>query len=416
MLPLLLCAAFAAPDVIFISVDTLRADRLGVYGYEYDTSPNIDRLAEQGLVFNDMVCEVPLTNPSMGAMLSSRFPRTTGAVRNGLPMPGSVPLITEKFKQQGYETIAVQSNWTLKQDMSGLDRGFDVYEDDFKKRRWGFLLAEREAEDVSDIAIKLLKKRDQDKPLFMWVHYSDPHAPYKWHKKYNYQDVKRRKLDKTEDIRVRYDSEVGYTDKHIGRLLDKLPTENTYVVFVGDHGESLMEHGYLGHGRRIYQQGMHIPFFITGPGIQPGTIDIPARGIDVGPTILALAGFDPWPGMAGVNLLVDPDLSERERVIETYGGAAVIPGVKKLMADSGPDLQGVLLDQWKLIVDGNDNELYNLKTDPREERNIAREFPELVNAFREIIRAWTNDNPASDAEGAELSDEDIEALENLGYL
>ena len=113
MLVFIAAAAFAAPNVVFLSVDTLRADHLGCYGYERATSPNIDALATEGLLYRDCVCEVPLTAPSFGSMLSSRFPRSTGTMRNGLRMPGDVPLITEQFREAGYVTWCVQSNWTL---------------------------------------------------------------------------------------------------------------------------------------------------------------------------------------------------------------------------------------------------------------------------------------------------------------
>lgn len=186
MIFLVVAAVFAAPpNVVLVSVDTLRADHLGCYGYPHATSPNIDKLAETGLLFEDCVCQVPLTNPSFSAVMTSRYPRTTGATRNGIPTPQNVPTVAQRFREAGYQTLCVQSNWPLKAHLSGLDQGFDVYDDDFHTRRWGILKTERRADEVTRLAKDLLARRDPAKPFFMWVHYSDPHAPYLFHKDRN---------------------------------------------------------------------------------------------------------------------------------------------------------------------------------------------------------------------------------------
>ena len=122
MLPLLIASIFSAPNVILISMDTLRAENLGCYGYGSPTSPHIDALAARSVVFDDVVCEVPLTGPSFCAMLTSRYPRGTGVTRNGIPLPEGVPTVAEIFSGAGYETMCVTSNWTLKGKLSGLDR------------------------------------------------------------------------------------------------------------------------------------------------------------------------------------------------------------------------------------------------------------------------------------------------------
>ena len=152
MLCVLLAACVAAPNIVFLSVDTLRADRLGCYGYPLDTSPNLDAFAQGARLFEDCVCEVPLTAPSFGSMLSSRFPRSTGQTRNGLRMPETVPLVTERFRAAGYQTFCVQSNWSLKAHLSGLDRGFDRFEDNLAMKRWGVLKPERYGDKVTSIA------------------------------------------------------------------------------------------------------------------------------------------------------------------------------------------------------------------------------------------------------------------------
>ena len=412
----LLTAADAPPNVVLLSVDTLRADRLGCYGYALDTSPNLDALAEKSLLFEDCVCEVPLTSPSMVSMLCSRYPRMTGVTRNGLPLPRGVPTVPERFKQAGYQTFCVQSNWTLKDKLSGLARGFDIYDDGFNKKRWGFIKAERDADEVTARALRLLDKRDKDKPFFAWFHYTDPHAPYNMHKKHNPSGKRAWLLKNVEKVRVKYDSEVAFTDAWIGPLLEALP-ENTALLFVGDHGESLYEHGYLGHGRRIYQHEMRIPLFIHAPNVKPGRSKAPARGIDIGPTLLGLAGIAPVAGMLGTDLLAAPPAPDRVRVVETYGGAVPkLPGAKTLMADAPPMRQGVLLEGWKLIINGRKRELYDLSTDPDELENLAAGDKERVAALEALIKAWDEATGHGDVLEEHLSAEDRRALDALGYL
>ena len=417
MIGFLLAACLAAPDVIFLSVDTLRADALGCYGYERDTSPHLDQFAQNGLVFEDCVCEVPLTAPSFGSMLTSRFPRMNSTHRNGLRLPDGIPSVAQVFKKAGYQTFCVQSNWTLKADMSGLDRGFDTYDDDFHKKRWGVLKSERYADEVTERALALLERRDPDKPLFLWIHYSDPHAPYRFHRNFNPAGRQSLLADKASKIRAEYDSEVAYTDHWMSKVLEALPAEETCVLFVADHGESLYEHDYLGHGRRIYQTGLHIPLIIWGPGVEPGRTATPARGVDIGPTLLGLAGLSPLPGMLGLDLLHAAVPEPRPRVIETYGGAVPrMPGAEAMMAGRPPMRQGALADGWKLILGGDRPELFNLGEDPRELTNLAHTDTARLAALRTLVEKWDKATPKTTEEDADLSEDDMEALESLGYL
>ncbi len=417
MLALVLAATLSAPNVIFISADTLRADHLGAYGYAYPTSPNLDALAAQGRVFEDIVCEIPLTGPSFASMFSSRYPRMTGATRNALPLPESIPTITEIFQTAGYHTICVQSNWTLKRKLSGLHRGFDVFDDEFQERRWGFMKAERDGDDVTRIAIDLIAKRDTEKPLFAWIHYSDPHAPYTMHRKFNVSKEFDHDDRRIEKITRQYDSEIAYMDNEIGRLLEHLPKEDTFIVFTADHGESLWEHEYLGHGRRIHQTGMHIPLIVTGPNIDPARSTAPGSGIDIGPTLLGLANLSPAAGMLGADLLKTPPVDSRIRVVETYGGAVPnLPGAKALMADSGPQRQGVLHEGWKLILGARNPELFNLVQDPAELKNLATNEADRVARLTSLIETWSNQTNSIEGAAPELTQADQEALEALGYI
>lgn len=407
-----------APNVVLLSVDTLRADRLGSYGYPLDTTPNLDIFAEEALLFEDCVTEIPLTGPSFGAMLTSRYPRTTGATRNGLPVPDAYPTVPEFFQLAGYQTFCVQSNWTLKRRLSGLSRGFDIYDDDFHRRRWGFIKSERRADEVTEIALDWLAARDPDRPFFAWIHFSDPHAPYRHNRGYNPSGQAIWRMRQPDRVRAKYDSEVAYTDAHIGKILEALPEENTFVLFVSDHGEGLLEHDYIGHGRRVYHTEMQIPLIIRGPGIEAGRTRRPARGLDIGPTLLGLAGLDVLPGMEGVDLLNSTVSNPRERVFETYGGAVPnLPGARALMADAGPLRQAIVHDGWKLIDGGQTPQLFNIEQDPGETENLAAREPERLAKLRARLAAWNERNPhASRTDGPELSREDVEALRALGYI
>jgi arylsulfatase A-like enzyme len=406
------------PNVVLLSVDTLRADYLGVYGCPVDTSPEIDAFAGESLVFTDCVCEVPLTGPSMGSMLTSRFPRQTGTTRNGLRMPGDVPTVAEQFREAGYHTFCVQSNWTLKAGLSGMDRGFDVYDDDFHKKRWGIIKAERRADEVARIALERLAARDPDKPFFAWIHFTDPHAPYTFHGDFNPAGRPRFFMPNEQKVRLKYASEVAYTGYHIGRVLAALPPGNTRIVFVADHGESLYEHGYLGHGRRIHQTGMRIPLMIHGKGVTPGRTSEPARGIDIGPTLLGLAGLPVPDSMLGIDLTRKAPAPDRVRVFETYGGAVPgLPGAKALMADVPPMRQGVIHEGWKLILGGGAPQLFHLPSDPGELDDRAAAEPARVNALRRLVETWDRETRRADgAEQTDLSQDDIRALEALGYV
>lgn len=406
------------PNILFLSVDTLRVNHLSCYGYPYPTSPNIDKLAEKGLVFDNCITEVPLTCPSFSAMFTSKFPRTIGVTRNGLGISKDDISITELFKEKGYFTFCVQSNWTLKSKLSGLNKGFDIYDDDFHNKRWGIFSSERLADDVTKRSIKILKSLPQDKPFFAWIHYSDPHAPYRFRKEYNVHNNSKSFKDKKIYKTIKsYDAEIRFTDEQIGILLKHLP-ENTIIVFVADHGESLYEHNYLGHGRKLYQNEIRIPFIIVSPDIQSGRMKIPVRGIDVGPTILGLAHIPKHKDMLGLDVLNEDVNSERIRVIETYGGAVPkIPILRFLMKKARPIMQSVIYENWKLTIKNNKKELYNISEDPYELNNLAKQYPQKVSELQNIIIKWSKNTPINYKKIEKtLSQEDMEVLRSMGYL
>ena len=418
ILPLLL-SSLAAPNVVLITVDTLRADHLGVYGFERNTTPNLDRLAAGSLLFEDMICEQPQTGPSLIAMHCSRVPRLTGAIRNGVPLPPGTPTAAMLFADAGYDTAAIVSNWNLKPNLSGLNPGFAHYDADFGKGRFGRERHEMTAEVVTDRALAWLAARDAAKPMFFWVHYMDPHAPYLskrgFEEQLGHDSTTNKRTDPPEE---RYQTEVAFVDQQIQRLLAALPKEDTYIVFTADHGESLGEHSEWGHTRYLYQTTMHIPLFIHGPGIEAGRSKAPVRGIDIGPTVLGLAGLTPPTSMLGMDLQKQLPEPATPRIFETYGGE--VPrgeNVRETLANRPPQRQSTIQDGWKLIVnDEKSIELYNLAEDPAEERNIAGDFPEKRDALHQQIKTWHETTPRNQSTAKDLSEADLQRLEANGYL
>jgi len=417
MLAFFVAVTLSAPNIVLISVDTLRADHLGFYGHPSPTSPNLDRLAGQSLVFDDMICEVPLTGPSFCAMMTSRYPRATGVTRNGIRLGDDVPTVAEILSGAGYQTMCVTSNWTLKARLLGLDRGFDTYDDGLRRMRWLILKSEREAKEVTDLAIAQLAARDPKRPFFGWFHYSDPHAPYRVHEGFVVSDESDYAGDPGAMEKVRYDSEIAFADFEIGRLLAALPGDDTVIVFIGDHGESLREHDYLGHGRRLYLNCIRIPFFVHGGGVAPGRNNAPVRGIDVGPTLLSLAGIEPAAGMQGLVLTRELPGPDRVRVVEAYGGAVInLPGAKALMTRAGPDMQAAIFEGWKLIRGSDERRLFFLPEDPGEERDLAESAPARLAWIEAAIEKWSQSVSVGAPVENGLSAEDVEALKSLGYV
>jgi len=416
----LIVTTIAAPNVVFISVDTLRADHVGAYGFHRNTTPNLDRLAEQALLFEDAICEQPQTGPSMIAMFSSRVPRVTGAIRNGVPLPPGTPTAAMIFESAGYDTAAIVSNWNLKPKLSGLQHGFAHYDADFGRGLFGRERHEMTADVVTKRALAWLAQRDNSRPMFFWVHYMDPHAPYK--KKRGFQKqlhgvnpVPRRRIDPPEE---RYQTEVAFADQQIGRLLDALPKENTFIVFIADHGESLGNHNYWGHTRYIYQNSMHVPFFIHGPGVEAARSGAPVRGIDVAPTLLGLAGLPIPDSMNGMNLLVAKPEPDTPRAFETYGGNVPNDGdVREALAARLPQQQGIIVENWKLIRnEDGDRELFDLAADPGEEHDVADDHPRRVGTLDALLDTWHGETPRNQATAQDLSEEDLRMLEAAGYL
>jgi arylsulfatase A-like enzyme/cytochrome c-type biogenesis protein CcmH/NrfG len=334
------------PDLLLITIDTLRADRVGK-----GLTPALDALATRGVHFTQARATAPLTLPSHVSILTGALPPTHGVRENGIhAFTGTPPSIAQELKNAGYQTAAFVGAYVLDRRF-GLADGFDHYDDQITRDSAAVLRleAERPANEVVDRALAWAKRANVDrKPAFIWVHLYDPHAPHP----------------------ESYDADVRFADAHAGRLLDELRAlgRQPVVIVAGDHGESLGEHGERTHGMLLYDAALRAPLIIAGSGITPGRRDAPVSLADVAATLLVLAGSTP--GERVGRDLLGPQRSEREIYAETE-----YPRV----AGWSP-VYALLQDRWKLILSA-DPELYDISADPAESHNVASARQQLVGAM-----------------------------------
>lgn len=430
-------AGLTPRNVIIISVDTLRADHLGCYGYPLNTSPAIDALAEDGVLFSHCYTLTPLTAPAFSTMLTSLPPHKHGAKRNGLAIYKKVKTLPQVLKRYGYRSTAVISNWPIRKKLSGLGGGFDAYYEIFtNKRYWGLTNPEGQAPQVNKKAIDWLEKNHK-KRFFLWVQYTDPHAPYIMHRKhkFDYTSVKRSVYPPGTQMKKikRYDSEIAFTDYHIGRLLDKIKElglyEDALIIFNSDHGESFGEHNYLKHGKKLYNSTLHVPLVIKLPGrrFRNTVRHENASLLDIGPTIFAGLNIMIRPQMEGLDLFDQHrDFSKRRILLETYGGMVVFKRKsKKYHLKVKPIRYGILEGSVKVIynVKNKTFETYRLGADPFETRNVfvadQLEFRGLKDYLKDRsagIADYIKLNRMHRIQRSGLSTEDFEKLKSLGYF
>src|SRR5215212_5202740 len=272
------------PNVLLITLDTLRADHVGAYGSRAGSTPAIDSIAARGVRFEQAGSAVPLTLPSHATILSGLLPLHHGVRNNGAgSFPSDRPTLATLFSEKGYRTAAFLGAFVLDRRF-GLNRGFDVYDDEIPRdpTLGDHLEAERRGDAVADRAAAWLSQPDS-RPFFAWVHLYDAHAPY----------------TPPEPFRTRYaasayDGEIAFVDQQIGRLLAALEQsgqrDRTIIVVTGDHGEALGEHGELTHGLLLYEGTLRVPLIIEAPGtLDPHVVTTPVSLADVAPTVAGLA-------------------------------------------------------------------------------------------------------------------------------
>ena len=260
------CARQPAPaapppvrGVVLITIDTLRADRVGAYGYKRARTPVFDDLARRGARFDRAYAAAPITLPSHASLLTGRYPRGHGARHNGMRIDDSVPLLAEAFARSGFTTGAFVGAFPLDRRF-GLARGFQVYGDRMP-RTAGAVANERPGHAVADESISWLRRVGTGR-FFLWVHLFEPHAPYGV-------------ADDTRPVEERYDDEIAEADRQAGRVLEALGegARDSVIVVAADHGEAFGEHGEVAHSIFVYDTTLRVPLIMAGPGIDPRTVD-----------------------------------------------------------------------------------------------------------------------------------------------
>ena len=393
-------------NILLISLDTVRADHLSCYGYKEDTSPNIDNLAEGGTLFNDCRTNVPLTLPSHTNILSGLYPFKNDVRVNSQFVPtDDYPLLAEILKNHGYATAAFVGAFIL-DSRFGLERGFDLYDDDMSQ---GIKFSrenplERRAEVVNASFLSWLEDEPKQ-PFFAFVHFFDPHLPYTPPERFK------------EKYENPYDAEIAYTDSIVGKLLNKMEEmglmENTLIILLSDHGEGLGEHGELDHGVFIYEQTLRVPLIFHCPGLIPQgkKIEEPVSLSDIMPTVLDILGIEA-PNDCDGRSLAEAMIHKKELTPQPIYHESLYTNLL-----GWSPLYGITYQGWKYIQ-APFPELYNLEEDPGEldnlydvERKRAGELAELLLSINEeasdLTQRWASSS---------LDSETIQNLQSLGYI
>lgn len=455
------------PNIVLITPDTLRGDHLSCYGYDKISTRFVDSLAEEGVLFENAISTSPWTLPSFASLFTSLYPTVHGAGREvsfavHTGIREGVVRLAEVLKEVGYHTRALSQSWFLGEDF-GFRHGFDYYNNmwrgledirarEISKRKkaflWSYLvdpgkkISKSIAQATTDEIIDWLEVNDQY-PFFLWVHYLDPHFPYKRVKNYNLDTNYKGKLtddlvgnmdffqlrtgayrlnqDDKKYFEVLYDEEILYIDESIGRILDKLKqinqTDNTLFVFTSDHGEEFWEHGRFGHGIGMHQEVINVPLIMKLPGILPSgaRINQHVSLVDVMPTILDILGVKHKIKLEGESLL--PLING-----DQTSDRAVFNELPKFFENR----KSITKNNYKLIYfpSSKNAELFDLEKDPHEMKNIYHENQEIGLSLKQEILAWIKDSEEKALrmdkieKSAQIKpdDEAKERLRSLGYI
>ncbi|MEE4272676.1 MAG: sulfatase [Thermoanaerobaculales bacterium] len=437
MLAMLILAVAAALNaaaeppqaVVIVTIDALRADRLSGYGYHRTTSPAIDEIFAEGVRFESARTVEPLTAPALCSMITGVEPHKHAATRNGLRMHSGIASLPKILTDSGWTTAAVVSNWTLRDELTTLGEHFDHYGEVYTRRRWfGLLNPEATGEDVTDQALEWFEEHaagSSPEPFLLWVHYVEPHAPYRFHKEFaDSLGITDRDPSRSD----RYDTEVAAVDHAVDRLLKgieaRVPADEMILIFTADHGESLGEHDYWGHGRHLYEPSLRIPMGIRWKGtIEPHVIDEQATILDIAPTILGLLGEEtpePFVGMSWAGALTGGETpGERLLCYQAHKGAVLGEHDDDRKRSKGLISVGYVEEDSKEIlrVKNNTHMLFDLDSDPGELANLVEANGPPSNRLLECLVTISEGLGAMDRlKAKKLDDETIEQLKALGYI
>ena len=399
-------SATGHPSILLITLDTTRADHLGPYGADNVETPALSRLADNGIVFEHAVATSPVTAPAHASLLTGLYPPRHGVRNNSTHyLPEEVPTLAELLSRAGYRTAAFVSTVILERRY-GLDQGFEVYDDEIRSSAAGDerrMTVERPAGTTADRALSWLDALDGDGPFFLWVHFYDPHIPYSppspWEERYP---------DRA------YDAEIAYMDSQIGRLLQhpRAAADDVIVMAIGDHGESLGEHGEKTHGLLVYDSTLRVPWILRLPGGPTGVrIAAPISQVDLMPTIAELVKLDP------------------DSEVDALDGRSLVPLLRGghgsperlLFAESEVPFFAYGWSRLRTVrqgamkfIDAPVEELYDLGSDPGELTNLAAERRAETQRLAAEIETWASRGDAADSAVA-VDSETAAMLHALGY-
>jgi len=429
-----------ARNLLLISVDALRADRVGCYGGRAEASPSVDWLGSEGVRFAECHAPMGMTLPCVTSLFTSRYPDETGVVHNQAIVSDEEFTLAERLKDAGFRTRGFVANGVLRADASGIDQGFDSLERIYGEYK------------MTTLAIEHLNEGfGADDREFLWVHYMDPHQPYDRREPFatdfdpDYDgavDAEAETLDRIfvekealadrdlSHILAVYDSQVRFISMQIGRLLSALEmsgaAEETLIVFTADHGEELYAHNrYFYHANSVYGAVTHVPLIFKQTGAVPAgvVVDSLTELVDVMPTILAHLGIDPTAG----------DALTRPRGIDLHGafdGGAVRK--EFAVAQVAREVYGLRTARWFLVENPNDFmprsvpeegeypigalQLFDLERDRAERENVADAHADVVKKMRARLASWRASLATSATAKQDLTPEELQELEQLGYL
>lgn len=447
---------------MLLTIDTLRADHLSAYGYPRQTSPNLDRLAAEGVLFERAAVQWPKTGPSFASMLTATYPRDNGIVRRvGVPVPAEMRLLAEELNDAGYATYAVVANGAVASEF-GFDQGFEHFIEAWLTTPLLEGLDPTQAGQVTQLAVDLMQEHhagpEDPRPYFLWVHYLDPHFPYEPPQAYRdrFQDDEHfdgsvkidvdpnrpmrqmvgigadQVLDDREDLGfyiARYDAEIAYADAEIGQLIDHLESvgsrHDTLTVISSDHGESLGDHYYyFDHGRFAYQTCLRVPFIVHYPEhLVPRVDPEPVELLHLMPTLLEIAGVELEDGAweQGSSLL--PRLlsgpGEKASLAFSEAGTAINDNWQKSVQDRRFKLVLAPAGQASKWYPGKRVTLYDLESDPDETRDASADHPQARERLSLELRQWlrsTNSKDIGQRPEEQMDPTTRRQLEALGYL
>ena len=441
------------PNIVLIVVDALRADHLGIYGYERDTSPNLDRLASRGVLFRNAYSSASMSKPALSSLLTSMHPSSHNALDEWGVLADHALTLTEVLKASGYRTLLYDGGNPYLAPEFRLDQGFDL-----NSRVIG-------ARPLTDEFLRALPELKRDK-FFAYLHYMDVHTPYAVHD-YNtlFKDEISSKLglvwgpdtkvalslddvsrigredpDARASLIALYDGEIRSMDDQVQRVIDGLEEhgllEDTLVIFTADHGEQLWDHDGFGHGNMLYEEGIRVPLMLFGNGLAAADVTTRVRLIDVFPTLMESRGARVGRPRVGVHAIMDLahswlSVTERLQTGQSVDGESLWPTLSGDVADRpvfsmlgsrrrGQFYYSLIQEGIKLhyFIDGEnvDLGLFDLERDPHEQVNIAEARPEAVDSLVERLQPYINESSEGVMETVELESNLKDELKSLGYL